>query len=170
MTIVACCLCRSAKPCSRCLQSSRGCREEAPSTTQTPPSQTTSWTSTSSSSRRLSRQTSRNPKPTCNHLVWTVVFMCHYIVYCTGVSCLRLLLIVIVLFRINLDTTIKYVLVWICSEVSVMMTFIHCERKQLLVAVERYDYIVNGTAMAEIHKYMEVEHTFAEYTEVDTFT
>jgi len=51
-----------------------------------------------------------------------------------------------------------------------MMTFIHCERKQLLVSVERYDYIVNGTAMAEIHKYMEVEHTFAEYTEVDTFT
>ncbi|XP_052285538.1 dynein axonemal heavy chain 12-like isoform X2 [Dreissena polymorpha] len=31
--------------------------------------------------------------------------------------------------------------------------------------VERYDYIVNGTAMAEIQKYMEVEHKFAEYTE-----
>ncbi|KAL8620603.1 hypothetical protein ACOMHN_017884 [Nucella lapillus] len=29
---------------------------------------------------------------------------------------------------------------------------------------ERYDYIVNGEALAEIHAYMEQEHTFAEYT------
>ncbi|WAR27202.1 DYH12-like protein [Mya arenaria] len=31
--------------------------------------------------------------------------------------------------------------------------------------VKRYDYIVNGEAMAEIHKWMEIEHSFAEYTE-----
>ncbi|XP_071083415.1 dynein axonemal heavy chain 12-like isoform X1 [Haliotis cracherodii] len=31
--------------------------------------------------------------------------------------------------------------------------------------VDRYDYIVNGTALKEIHAYMAEEHTFAEYTE-----
>jgi hypothetical protein len=36
--------------------------------------------------------------------------------------------------------------------------------------VDRYDYIVNGEALAEIQKYMEVEHTFAEYTEVLIYT
>ena len=33
-------------------------------------------------------------------------------------------------------------------------------------SVDRYDYVVNGEALKEIHQYMEVEHTFSEYTEV----
>ena len=33
-------------------------------------------------------------------------------------------------------------------------------------AVDRYNYIVNGEAVSEIHAYMEQEHTFAEYKEV----
>ena len=32
--------------------------------------------------------------------------------------------------------------------------------------VDRYDYIVNGEALREIHAYMEEEHTFADYTVV----
>lgn len=43
----------------------------------------------------------------------------------------------------------------------------YSDESDYFATVDRYDYIVNGTAMAEIHKYMEVEHTFAEYTEVN---
>ena len=32
--------------------------------------------------------------------------------------------------------------------------------------MDRYDYIVNGTAEAEIQKFMSEEHNFEEYTEV----
>ena len=37
------------------------------------------------------------------------------------------------------------------------------------ISVDRYDYVVNGEALKEIHEYMEVEHTFAEYTEVSDY-
>ena len=37
-----------------------------------------------------------------------------------------------------------------------------------MTAVDRYDYIINGEALKEIHAYMEHEHTFAEYTTVST--
>ena len=40
------------------------------------------------------------------------------------------------------------------------------DRFFLNISVDRYDYVVNGEALKEIHEYMEVEHTFAEYTEV----
>ena len=39
----------------------------------------------------------------------------------------------------------------------------------LNISVDRYDYVVNGEALKEIHEYMEVEHTFAEYTEVSDY-
>lgn len=35
-----------------------------------------------------------------------------------------------------------------------------------VVSVDRYDYIVNGEALKEIHAYMEEEHKFADYTVV----
>lgn len=35
-----------------------------------------------------------------------------------------------------------------------------------IFAVKRYDYIVNGEALAEIKEYVKEEHTFAEYQEV----
>ncbi|PVD24358.1 hypothetical protein C0Q70_14839 [Pomacea canaliculata] len=37
-------------------------------------------------------------------------------------------------------------------------------RQHLQSFIDRYDYIVNGEALKEIHSYMEEEHTFAEYT------
>lgn len=37
-------------------------------------------------------------------------------------------------------------------------------KQHLQSFVDRYDYIVNGEALKEIHAYMEQEHTFAEYT------
>ena len=36
----------------------------------------------------------------------------------------------------------------------------------VLSPVDRYDYIVNGEALKEIHAYMEEEHKFSDYTVV----
>jgi hypothetical protein len=36
-----------------------------------------------------------------------------------------------------------------------------------IFSVKRYDYIVNGEALAEIKEYVKEEHTFAEYQEVN---
>ncbi|XP_041350374.1 dynein heavy chain 12, axonemal-like isoform X3 [Gigantopelta aegis] len=43
-------------------------------------------------------------------------------------------------------------------------TYFEAPSDHLQSFVDRYDYIVDGTALKEIHAYMEEDHTFAEYT------
>lgn len=47
-----------------------------------------------------------------------------------------------------------------------LITWIFISLHAFVLSVERYDYIVNGTALSKIKEYMKEEHTFAEFTVV----
>ena len=58
------------------------------------------------------------------------------------------------------------ILCWFVDRTVFAENYVNFLTHILTFSVDRYDYIVNGEALKEIHEYMEVEHTFSEYTEV----
>lgn len=47
-----------------------------------------------------------------------------------------------------------------------MVIFITADILSLYFAVDKYDWLVNGTAQTQMEKFMREEHSFDEYTQV----